>query len=154
MIQKISWEQILDIWKNRLWPNRVSPIEPNSAMVFLGGYDMINMSTTPTFFGFIVNDELVGVNSGHMCNNKHYRSRGLFVDPKHRGNKYGSMLLSATIKQGISEGAELVWSLPRKTSFHSYEKAGFKLASDWFPTETSELNAYVVAQKSLTVKDF
>ena len=143
MIEQISWDQILDIWKNRLWSNRISSIEPNSAMEFLGGYDMFNMSTTPTFFGLFVDNELVGVNSGHMCKNKHYRSRGLFVDPKHRGKKYGSMLLSRTIEQGRIESAELVWSLPRKTSFHAYEHAGFQLASDWFPTETSELNAYV-----------
>lgn len=143
MIEKISWDQILNIWSNRLWPNRISKIEPNSAMVYMGGYDMFNMNTTPTFFGLFVNNELVGVNSGHMCNDKQYRSRGLFVDPKHRGNKYGSMLLSATIEQGRLEGADMVWSLPRKTSILAYQHAGFELSSDWFPTETSDYNAYV-----------
>lgn len=143
MIEKISWGKILYVWENDLWPNRTSNIQPNSAMVFLGGYDLFNMNTTPTFFGLYISGELVGVNSGHMCASNQYRSRGLFVYPKHRGSKYGSMLLSATVEQAKVEGANLIWSLPRKTSIRSYEDAGFELASEWFPTETSDLNAYV-----------
>ena len=104
---------------------------------------MFNMSTTPTFFGLYVGDELVGVNSGHMCLGNHYRSRGLFVYPKHRGKNYGVMLLYRTVEQGKKEGAEMVWSLPRQTSIKTYQAAGFELASEWFPTETSDFNAYV-----------
>jgi hypothetical protein len=67
MIKSLFWKEILPIWQTQLWPNRISAIEPNSAMVYKSGYDMYNMNTIPTFFGYYVDDKLVGVNSGHGC---------------------------------------------------------------------------------------
>ena len=77
MITKISWNDICQIWSTELWPTRNSPIEPNSAMVYLGGHNMSNMKTTPTFFVYKIDGKIAGVNSGHMCANKQYRSRGV-----------------------------------------------------------------------------
>lgn len=143
MIVQIDFDSIYKIWSEKLWPGRQSKIEANSAMEFLGGYDMFNMSTTPTFFGIVIDGNVVGTNSGHMCKNNQYRSRGLYVEPEYRKNGYGKLLLTATIEQGKKEGATLIWSLPKKTSINTYQSAGFVLASDWFPTETSDFNAYV-----------
>lgn len=142
MIKKISFDEICTIWKNNLWPSRVSPIEPNSAMNFLNGYSSYNMHATPTFFGYHVNEELAGVNSGHMCEHNQYRSRGLYVFDKYRGQGLGVKLLLATINQAKNENADMVWSLPRYTSWKTYSKAGFILSSEWFTTETSNSNAY------------
>lgn len=141
MITKITFEEILPIWKYDLWPGRESVIEPTSAMTLLGGYDLKNMSPSPTFFAYLVDDKIAGVNSGHMCTSKTYRSRGLFVYPQYRKKGIGVMLLKHTIEQGISEGADIIWSYPKKSSWGTYSKAGFTLASDW---EQSELdtNAY------------
>ena len=112
-------------------------------MCFLMNYNMANMSTEASFFGFIIDDQLVGVNSGHMCpRGNSYRSRGLWVHPYFRKKGIGQQLLTATIEQGWKENAAMVWSYPRKTSWNTYEAVGFKLASDWLPSETSEYNAF------------
>ena len=144
MIKTISFDEILPIWKNYLWPNRESPIDMHSAMCYLGGYDLVNMQSIPTFFAYYVDGEIAGVNSGHMCKDQHYRSRGLYVFEKFRGKGIATELLIATIAQGKKEGAVLCWSYPRQSSWNSYNKAGFNLSSDWETSETSEANAYCV----------
>ena len=144
MIRTIDWPTIEYIWQNYLWPNRQSRIETNSAMCYHSEYNMYNMATTPTFFGYYIGKELAGVNSGHMCINNEYRSRGLWVDPKHRGNGIGQQLLLATIEQARKEDARFVWSYPRKSSCATYQSAGFKITSEWQPSETSEENAYCI----------
>lgn len=144
MIKIVDWEEILDIWETELWPNRISPIEPTSAMKFLQGYDMKNMSQKPSFFAFIVDEKILGVNSGHMCMDKGYRSRGLWVDPKFRRQGIGQQLLHRTIEQAKIESARYVWSYPRKTSWSTYAKSGFELASNWGSSETSDNNAYCI----------
>ena len=142
MIKIISFDEILPIWRDYLWPERHSSIDPNSAMCFLGEYDLVNMTNAPTFFAYIIDGEIAGVNSGHMCKDNHYRSRGLYVFPDFRGKGIGTILLKATIAQAMVEGAVLCWSYPKKTSWKSYLAAGFELASDWEGSETSDANAY------------
>ena len=142
-IIELSFEQILPIWRDYLWPNRTSPIESNSAMCLYGGYNMFNMTTKPTFFACMIDNEIAGVNSGHMCDNLEYRSRGLFVFDRFRGKGIGTSLLRITLEQGRSEEAVLCWSYPRDTSRGIYENAGFKLASE-FEVGESGNNAYCI----------
>lgn len=146
MIQKVSWNKIHQIWKNQLWPSRTSAIEPVSAMVYLGGYSNENMHFTPSFFGYFVDNNLVGVNSGHQCTGKSYRSRGLWVDEHYRKQGIGSALLAATIDQAMIESCKFVWSYPRKTSWSTYQSVGFILSSEWEQSETSEANAYCIKE--------
>lgn len=141
LIKTISFEEIYQIWQNHLWPGRRSPIESNSAMCYLGGYDMYNMNTVPSFFGLFVDNQLAGVNSGHMCKNREYRSRGLFVFDEHRGRGFGTELLLRTVAQGREENAVLCWSYPRKNSWSTYRRSGFSLQSAFKQDETG-LNAY------------
>jgi GNAT superfamily N-acetyltransferase len=143
-IRTIPFEEILPIWRDYLWPERYSSIDSNSAMCFLGGYDLVNMQATPIFFSCVNGGEIVGVNSGHMCKDSHYRSRGLYVFPNFRGKGIGTALLRATIEQAKKEGAVLCWSYPKLTSWSVYEKVGFRLASEWEKSETSDANAYCV----------
>ena len=98
--------------------------------------------TIPTFFGYFIEDKLVGVNSGHKCSDNSYRSRGVYVFPEFRKREIGTKLLIATIDQGRSEGCSFVWSYPRRSSWNTYQSAGFRLAGDWEKSETSEANAY------------
>jgi len=150
MLVKLKWKEIHNIWKTYLWPNRSSPIEHVSAMCYLNGYDMANMQSTPTFFGYIINDFIIGVNSGHACpNQNNYRSRGLWVDPDYRGRGIAQQLLTVTIKQGLTEGYNQIWSYPRQSSWHTYQAVGFKLVSDWAASETSEANAYCLYSLSI-----
>ena len=111
-------------------------------MSFLGGYDLMNMDAEPTFFAYFIDGEIAGVNSGHMCKDQDYRSRGLYVFDQYRGRGIATELLKATIEQGRIENAKLCWSYPRKSSWKSYANAGFKLVSEWERAETSEANAF------------
>ena len=141
MIVKISFDEILHIWKQFLWPDRISPIETNSAMRFLGGYDIESMSTPASFFAYMIDNRIVGVNSGHLCKDNSYRSRGVYVFPEHRKSGVGTELLIATINQGRIENASYAWSYPRQSSWNTYKSAGYELASEWELSETST-NAY------------
>lgn len=140
-IKKIEYKDIFPVWTNHLWPNRSTPIEPNSAMIFKEGYTVKNMFMTPTFFGYYIGNTLVGVNSGHKCLDKSYRSRGLYVFPEYRGRGIGKDLLNATVNQGFSELATFIWSYPRYDSWKTYESVGFSLCSEWYEGEQG-LNAY------------
>ena len=140
-IIQLTFEEILPIWQTELWPGRDSKIESNSAMTLERTYDMFNMSTKATFFAWEFHGKVVGVNSGHRCNDNMYRSRGLWVNSAYRRQGIGTLLLLATIKQALDEDCSLIWSYPKLSSWHTYRRAGFFLCSDW---EQSELgsNAY------------
>ena len=141
MIITITFEEIYSIWNTQLWPTRQSNIETHSAMNFLGGYNMKNMISTPTFFAYKLGNKIVGVNSGHLCHDNSYRSRGLFVFHEYRKQGIGKILLLATIDKGKDECADYVWSYPKQSSWLTYEAAGFTLASIWEQSEL-DLNAY------------
>jgi GNAT superfamily N-acetyltransferase len=134
-IKKITWDQILPIWKKYL-PSM--SLEPTSAMcLFLSTgtplskswgnpvYDLKNMEFTPTFWGAFHNDKLVGVNSGHMTLGRLYRSRGLVVLPEYRKKHIAQKLLMKTIAQAIHEKAIVCWSYPKNTAERSYHMQNF-----------------------------
>lgn len=143
MIEKIEFTEILKIWSDYLWSARSSAIEPTSAMCYLGGFDTNNMYSHPTFFGYKVNGEIIGVNSGHRCIDNSYRSRGLYVNPKYRKQGIGKLLLESTILQAVQEKVDFIWSYPKHSSWKTYQSVGFILSSPW---EMSELghNAYCI----------
>lgn len=142
MINTVDFDEVLPIWKTYLWPGRTSEIDATSALCYLGGYDLVNMQSTPTFFAYMIDGTIAGVNSGHMCKDNLYRSRGLYVFDEFRGRGIGVELLKITIVQARLEGASLCWSYPRQSSWRTYNKAGFSLTSDWEMSETSDNNAY------------
>jgi len=139
-IKQIDFDTIYKVWANNLWPGRKT-IETHSAMNYLGGYDLKNMTTKPTFLGVFVGSELAGVNSGHLCQDLSYRSRGLFVYGYYRKMGLGTKLLEETKKQGWIEGAKFIWSYPRNTSWKTYKNAGFILTSE-FEKSDFGYNAY------------
>lgn len=143
MIIEIDFPTIKEIWTQYLWPERKSAIETHSTMMFLNGYDLKNFNFTPTFLAYTINDKIAGVNSGHMCLDNQYRSRGLYVFPEHRNQGIGVILLRSTMEIAKKENAKFIWSYPKQTSWNTYSRAGFILASSW---EQSELgsNAYCV----------
>lgn len=145
---KITFEQILPIWQQKLWADRDSPIETHSAMTwpFEGNPNDIDMSIfdyPASFFGTFVNDILVGVNSGHRTTDNQYRSRGIWVDPEYRGYGFSKMLFALTQSQAFNEGCEMIWSIPRKTALPAYTKFGFETVGDYIKTETADANIYV-----------
>ena len=160
-IKKITWDQILPIWKKHL-PNM--SLETNSAMcLFLNYgttlsksweepiYDLQNIEFTPTFWGAFDNAKLVGVNSGHMTLDRLYRSRGLFVFPEYRGFGIGQKLLMKTIAQAIHEKAIVCWSYPKKTAERSYNSQNFQSLGNLFNFQYEDDN--IRAVRVLNQKD-
>ncbi len=134
-VQQITFQEILPIWQDKLWPNRVSKIETHSAMTWpythpVQPYSMDVFNYPATFFGIFDQDKLVAVNSGHLTTQQEYRSRGLWVDPDYRGMGLAQIILLATINEAKKEGASMIWSIPRLTALPAYERVGFKTVGD------------------------
>lgn len=154
MIKEITFEEILPFWKDKLWPNRCSAIEPVSAIQYDGKIDMSIMERKPTFFGYFIGDKLVGVNSGFKTKDEvisftdaeHalYRSRGIFVDPLYRGHGIAERLLQAVEDQAKKEGCFILWTMPRQSAFHVYEKFGFERTSEWSDAHEFGPNCFAV----------
>ena len=125
----ISFLEILDIWKTKLWFDRKSAIKHISSMVYLGGYDMSIYNNKPTFFALKNHNQIVAVNSGHMTNNGYYRSRGLWVEEQYRNNGLTYVLFNALSKQALLENAKYIWSYPNKKSVGVYIKNKFSISS-------------------------
>lgn len=136
MIHKVSFTDILPIWHQYLWPHRQSNIESHSAMLLDGTHDLKNFDNICSYFAYIVDDMIIGCNSGHLCCDGSYRSRGLYVNKNYRKQGIGKELLLATISQGRIETKSFIWSQPRIESWTVYQSAGFELISDWVETET------------------
>jgi N-acetylglutamate synthase-like GNAT family acetyltransferase len=141
MIDLVDYEIILDIWQNHLWSNRISKIESHSAMLLDRSYSIKNFDYVPSYFVYLKDNKIAGCNSGHMCSDGTFRSRGLFVFEEYRGNRIGVELLERTIQQARTEHASCIWSYPRQSSWNTYCKAGFTLVDEWENSEMS-INAY------------
>jgi len=146
---QISFEQIVRVWQNELWPDRESPIETHSVMTWPFSwpekeFDMSIFDYDATFFGVFSKQKLIGVNSGHRSSEVEYRSRGIWVDPAFRKTGVSQLLFEMTEDQAMSEGCEMIWSIPRKTALKAYTKFGFQTVGDYFGTETSDANIYVI----------
>lgn len=145
----INFETIEEVWREKLWPGRTSAIETHSAMTWpydnnSNEYDMSIFNYPATFFAAYDNEKLIGVNSGHRTADNLYRSRGLWVDPNYRKQGIAQLLFGSTETQARLEGCDAVWSIPRKTALPAYQRFGFETVGDFFGTETSEANIYVI----------
>jgi GNAT superfamily N-acetyltransferase len=90
-----------------------------------------------------IDNQLVGVNSGHRTSDTQYRSRGIWVDPAHRGKGVAQQLFMMTEYQAQVENCEMIWSIPRKTALSAYTNFGFQTVGGFIETETSDANIYV-----------
>lgn len=148
-IRRIGFEQIYPVWRHQLWPDRQSAIETHSAMVWpfrqdAVAIDMEIFQYPVTFWGAFHQHKLIGVNSGHRTSKTEYRSRGLWVDPEYRGQGFAKRLLTMTEYQAMSEGTNMIWSIPRRSALAAYTSTGYMTMGEFFGTETSEANIYAV----------
>ena len=147
-LRLIDFDTIFKIWRNELWPKRVSAIESHSAMIYKSDkYDTRNFQLPSWYCGMFIDNELIGVNSGHMCADGMGRSRGLWVKEEHRRKGYATEILGETVRQAWLHNATAIWSYPRRFSWMIYERNGFVRTSDWHPCETSPENAYCILEK-------
>ena len=131
-----TFDEIYDIWHDKLWTDRVSKIEPMSSLY----WQLPNIITKdktifdkyfPTFWIIKREDEIIGVNSGFRTGEKVYRSRGLYVDAEYRNKGLSQLLLRQAVNQGKREDCHWIWSMPRKTALPAYQKMGFKKRGKW-----------------------
>lgn len=144
-IKEITFDEILPFWKI-LWGHIDFDITPKHQRLLLKGYDesiLTNYNWKPTFFGFIEDNEIVGVNSGFKTSDLQYRSRGLYVIPEFRMKGIATQLLQSTYNQAGKEGCKILWSYPRYEAIHVYLKFGFQKVS-CFETNEFGTNCYVI----------
>jgi len=142
-IKKITFDEILFYWK-LLWPERKTPIEPSNPLQFMGSIDMELKEVVPTFFGYFVDNRIVGVNSGLKTHDLLYRSRGIWVHKDYRKNYIGSELLKAVVDQSIKERCSYIWSIPRYSSYNFYKNNGFTRCSKWLDVYEFGPNCFVL----------
>lgn len=131
VVKQTSFEEILPFWEC-LWPKRSSPIKPTSSLLFLGGHDLrIHNEGNPHFWKLLLNDTVIGVNSGLSTSQDAFRSRGLWIHPQFRGKSLSQKLLHYAEIEGIKRGCKYLWSAPRYGSLTAYEKFGFVQVSAW-----------------------
>ena len=129
-LEILTWEQVKPVWDTSLWPGRNS--EPVTSMKYLGGYDMGYKREEPRFVGFINDsEEIVAVNSYVLTTITEWRSRGLWVHPKHRGHGYARDMLQYMIDDIKSMGGRKIWTMPRRGALEAYEASGFTKTSEW-----------------------
>ena len=160
VLKEIFFEEIYPLWNTRLWPGRKSIIEPMSSLVwnsnlFLSyGNSEISKDKSifdkyePKFFAIFLDELITGVNSGFRTEDDVYRSRGLWVHPKHRGQGLGQELLKHACKLAVDENCKVIWSMPRKSALETYESVGFNKIGEWLE-DTVEFGPNAVAYKYL-----
>ena len=151
-----TFEDIYPVWNEKLWPGRISKIEPMSNLYWRAPRDIIKDNTifdkyTPTFFLIKEDGLIVGVNSGFRTDERIYRSRGLWVRNEYRNRGIGKTLLMQAIIQGKSEECHWIWSMPRKEALPAYQAIGFKKRGKWID-KTVEFGPNSLATRQLIYK--
>ena len=106
-----------------------------SSMKYLGGYDTeIYKKYAPSFFKLTIDNQIVGVVSGHKSDQESFRLRGIYIKKQYRKQKLSLLLFSAISDQAKKENCSNVWSFPRDKSLQSYISAGFVQTSKFLNT--------------------
>ena len=124
-IREVSFETVLPVWKDSLWPGRVSAIEPISCIGFDGQIDISIQNYQGHFFGAYARSELVGVISCHPVTSDMMRLRGIFVKSGNRGQQVGEKLIQKVKDAARQAGMRLVFGLVRERNQSYFEKNGF-----------------------------
>lgn len=137
-IESSTFALILPVWRDYLWPDRKTLIEPFSVLKFCGGFNMDYKNRTCYFFsaknmseqhGPI--GELMGVVSGHGTEAQEFRLRGLYIFEKYRNHGVARALVQEIERRALLSEACLIWTLPRKANLAFYVKQGFTQITDW-----------------------
>ena len=131
-----SFEEIFPIWHDKLWPGRISKIEPMSSLCWQLPNKIVKDGSifekySPIFW--VVKDDIkiIGINSGFKTSDKVYRSRGLYVDSTYHNQEISQILLKQAILQGKKEYCHWIWSMSQTSALPAYQKIGFKKRGKW-----------------------
>lgn len=123
-VQPSSFEEVLPIWQDKLWPGRLAAIEPTSAIKLLGGYNLEYLRHTAFFWRLEKNNTILGVISGFLTEPKYFRIRGIWVDENTRCQGLGSLLFEAVQQKATALNCHTLWSMPRASAKGFYSKMG------------------------------
>ena len=146
IIKQITFGTILPIWQEQLWPGRISPIEPYSAMRFMDNKYEVSFAKNPQIFlGGYIDDNLIAVTSIHLAEKYMARHRGLWVDSTFRGKGYGTNIINEALQYAKQLGVDAVWSFPRKSSMSAHLKCGYIQISPWVNDGEFGPNCYAIS---------
>ena len=160
-VEEISFEEIKEVWEKELWPDKKNGVAKANEWTWewsvirskrkLGKDKQMAKEVEPTFIGIRSGQELVAVNSCYYSNTqgmfKYWRSRGLWVHPNFRGQKYSSVVLIWCLEYAKRKGGHWMWTVPRESALPAYKSAGFVQQSDWF--EDGQYGPNCIASKYL-----
>ena len=140
-IVESDYSKILSIWQNELWPGR-QDVVAFSWMKLGGGY-YSPFAPQIRFWTAQKNHSIIGVLSAHSLPGNHsVRVRGLWVADEWRRQGVATALLQAAQEWALSQGAEQLWTYPRKEAWPVYEKHGFVMQGEWLTNEQGQKNCY------------
>ena len=148
VIEEITFDQILPIWNQHLWPERQSRIEPVSAIDIESNIDMtiFNYLNKAHYFAAFDGDQIIGVISGHLTKPNQCRLRGLFVMPGYRGQSISRHLIEAELNHAIALGCTQIWALIRTKNIGLFAKYEFK---EHMFTDKYEFGPHFIVQRQL-----
>lgn len=152
-IEEIQFEEIFPIWHNQLWPDRQSLIEPFSIIDHRGELSLNPSEVPPTYFwGAFINDvghDPVGVLSGFSTSKRHFRTRGLWVDPLWRRRGIATELVLRAERQAVLLERTILWTMPRLSSRPFYLHFGF--VEENLVTQYEYGPHYIMSKKATTL---
>ncbi len=124
-IKSISFEEILPIWKNFLWPERTSVIENVSCIDQWGKIDVGIRQFKSEFYGCYFAEKIAGVISCHAISSEVMRIRGIYVFESYRNNRIGSRLISRVKTTTFEQNYKKIFGLVRANNETYFKNAGF-----------------------------
>jgi GNAT superfamily N-acetyltransferase len=127
-IRPCTFDEILPIWSQKLWPGRESAIEPTSVISEEGNLSLDPGQLCPWFW-IAENErhETIGVVSGFKTSPKGFRSRGIWVAEPYRRKGFARKLMGQLREQARQLDCHYVWSMARATSKDVYLSLGFQI---------------------------
>ena len=126
LLLKCSFQEVLPIWRDELWPKRITAIEKTNPLLFKKGWNLQHQSTEVFFMKVEKNKKIIAVCSMQKTADQEFRSRGLWVSEEFRKQGIGSKLFQALEKEALSRGCSRLWTLARHSSLIFYTKMGMK----------------------------
>lgn len=132
IIKTASFEEILPLWRDQLWPDRQSTIEPLSMIDSQGRIDLglreLALLRPPVFFKLTapLGSPPVGCQGIQRTGLRETRLRGLWVAPELRGQGWGRRLVETALEDARTRGENRVWVMARSSAEDFYAACGLR----------------------------
>ncbi len=127
IVKEIDFTTIAEIWREHLWPGRISPIEPVSCINVEGKIDIKIKNYPGKHFGAYAGGELVGVISCHKVSEEMMRLRGIYVFPAFQGKRIGTSLINQVKLEARREKTKVLFAMIREKNQKYFRLNGFRL---------------------------